>query len=77
MTSALLAKRLTQILRVSTILSMRRLDDACPQVTASCETDGLIIKLPKGWLVNHPLMRAELEAEVAEQAKVGWSLAVV
>lgn len=74
MTSVTLAERLTRLLRIAIILSMRRLDDALPQVKIECDEDNLRLILSDGWLLKHPLMKVELEAEVAAQAKLGWSL---
>lgn len=81
MTSVLLAQRLTRILRLAIILSMRRLDDALPQVrfNAGLSEDGkelLTLSMRDGWLERHPLMKAELCAEIEEQAKAGWALEV-
>jgi exopolyphosphatase/guanosine-5'-triphosphate,3'-diphosphate pyrophosphatase len=76
MTSCKLAERLTRILRMAIILSMRRMDEALPTVTVSCKGDDLMVKLPEGWLGEHPLMKAELEVEIAEQQKAGWTLVV-
>jgi exopolyphosphatase/guanosine-5'-triphosphate,3'-diphosphate pyrophosphatase len=76
MTSCQLAQRLTRILRVAVILSMRRLDDALPAVSVASNGDELSITLPKGWLEAHPLMRTELELEIEEQGKAGWTLIV-
>lgn len=78
MTSVGLAGRLTRILRLAIILSMRRLDDALPQVTITCDDkDGLILAMRDGWLDRHPLMKAELLQEIEEQAKAGWGLSLV
>lgn len=74
MTSVLLAVRLTRILRLAVILSMRRKHEALPEVQISAQAEVLIVQLPKGWLDQHPLMRAELEQEVAYQQAAGWQL---
>lgn len=74
MTSCVLAHRLTRILRVAIILSMRRIDEVLPSFCVHCDGEELTIELPKGWLDKHPLMRAELETEVAEHAQVGWTM---
>ena len=76
MTSCVLAHRLTRILRLAIILSMRRLDDVLPQVKLSCDGEDLTLILPGGWLDKHPLMRAELEAEIDVHKRAGWSLVV-
>jgi exopolyphosphatase/guanosine-5'-triphosphate,3'-diphosphate pyrophosphatase len=76
MTSVLLAVRLTRLLRLAVILSMRRKHEALPEVQISAQAEVLIVALPKGWLEQHPLMRAELEQEVAYQQAAGWQLQV-
>lgn len=74
MTSVLLAVRLTRLLRLSVILSMRRRYEALPEVHISAQAEVLTLVLPKGWLEQHPLMRAELEQEVLYQQQAGWQL---
>jgi exopolyphosphatase/guanosine-5'-triphosphate,3'-diphosphate pyrophosphatase len=76
MTSVLLAVRLTRLLRLAVILSMRRKHEALPEVQISAQAEVLLVALPKGWLEQHPLMRAELEQEVAYQQAAGWQLQV-
>jgi exopolyphosphatase/guanosine-5'-triphosphate,3'-diphosphate pyrophosphatase len=76
MTSVLLAVRLTRLLRLAVILSMRRKHEALPEVQINAQAEVLIVQLPKGWLEQHPLMRAELEQEVAYQQAAGWQLQV-
>ncbi len=76
MTSVLLAVRLTRILRLAVILSMRRRHEALPAVQVQAQAEGLHLKLPDGWLDHHPLMRAELEQEIAYQQQAGWQLMV-
>ena len=76
MTPCQLAQRLTRILRVVVILSMRRLDEALPTIKVSGEGDRLSLQLPTGWLAAHPLMTAELVSEIEEQKSVGWTLVV-
>lgn len=76
MTSCILAQRLTRLLRLGIILSMRRLDDVLPDIKVACSNEDLTVKLPDGWLASHPLMRAELELEIIQQMKAGWVLVV-
>lgn len=92
MTSVLLAMRLTRILRLAVILSMRRRQEVQPDVTlslnsavpASCNgrdddlsrQDALELRFAPGWLELHPLMRAELEQEVLYQQQAGWRLSI-
>ncbi len=74
MTSVLLAVRLTRLLRLAVVLSMRRRHEVLPEVQISAQAESLTLILPKGWLDQHPLMRAELEQEVAYQQQAGWLL---
>lgn len=74
MTSVLLAVRLTRLLRLAVVLSMRRRHEVLPEVQISAQAESLTLTLPGGWLEQHPLMRAELEQEVAYQQQAGWLL---
>ncbi len=76
MTSVVLAVRLTRILRLAVILSMRRRHEALPQVSISAKAESLELVLPNGWLEQHPLMRAELEQEIQYQQQAGWQLSI-
>jgi len=76
MTSVLLAVRLTRLLRLSVILSMRRQHEALPTVQIQAQAEVLLLSLPHGWLEQHPLMRAELEQEIAYQQAAGWQLQI-
>ncbi|MDP5207147.1 guanosine-5'-triphosphate,3'-diphosphate diphosphatase [Alishewanella sp. SMS9] len=76
MTSVLLTVRLTRILRLAVIMSMRRRLEALPQVTISAKAETLTLTMPAGWLEQHPLMRAELEQEVQYQQQAGWELII-
>ena len=76
MTSVLLTVRLTRILRLAVILSMRRRHEVLPQVNISSKGEQLTLSMPQGWLEQHPLMRAELEQEVQYQQQTGWELLI-
>ena len=76
MTSVLLAVRLTRLLRLSVILSMRRRHEVLPEVQITAQAEALTLTLPEGWLDHHPLMRAELEQEMLYQQQAGWQLAI-
>ena len=76
MTSVLLTVRLTRILRLAVILSMRRRHEVLPQVAISSKGEQLVLTMPAGWLEQHPLMRAELEQEVQYQQQAGWELLI-
>ncbi|MCC5826257.1 guanosine-5'-triphosphate,3'-diphosphate diphosphatase [Alkalimonas sp.] len=74
MTSVLLTVRLTRILRLAVVLSMRRRHEALPNVVLAGKGEQLVLQMPAGWLDQHPLMRAELEQEVQYQQAAGWEL---
>jgi exopolyphosphatase / guanosine-5'-triphosphate,3'-diphosphate pyrophosphatase len=76
MTSVLLTVRLSRILRLAVILSMRRRHEVLPQVKVSTKGEALLLQMPAGWLDQHPLMRAELEQEVQYQQHAGWELVI-
>ncbi|CAH9067294.1 Guanosine-5'-triphosphate,3'-diphosphate pyrophosphatase [Pseudoalteromonas holothuriae] len=72
-----LAKRLSRIIRIAVILSMRRQDDIVPPVRiVSDESDFLTISFEADWLINHPLMESELEQEAQYQRRVGWDIQI-
>jgi exopolyphosphatase/guanosine-5'-triphosphate,3'-diphosphate pyrophosphatase len=76
MTSVLLTVRLTRILRLAVILSMRRRHEVLPEVKITTKAETLILQMPANWLEQHPLMRAELEQEVQYQQLAGWQLLI-
>ena len=76
MTSVLLTVRLTRILRLAVILSMRRRHEVLPEVKISTKAETLTLHMPSNWLEQHPLMRAELEQEVQYQQQAGWQLLI-
>jgi exopolyphosphatase / guanosine-5'-triphosphate,3'-diphosphate pyrophosphatase len=76
MTSVLLAQRLTRILRLAVILSMRRKDEVLPQVGIRSDNEKLVLTLAEDWLAQHPLMTAELEQEMQYQQLAGWPLVI-
>lgn len=73
--SDLSAKRILQLLRIAVILCHRRDPSKIPDVKllASDEHDIEII-FPKGWLLNNPLMEANLKEEADKQMDIGWNL---
>lgn len=73
-TSVLLACRLTRILRLAVLLSLRRADKALPSVKLIVEGEAMKLELPKGWLSKNPLMEAELIQESNYQAEHNWKL---
>ena len=76
MTSVLLTVRLTRILRLAVILSMRRRHEVLPEVKITTKAETLSLQMPANWLEQHPLMRAELEQEVQYQQQAGWQLLI-
>ncbi|WP_083981909.1 guanosine-5'-triphosphate,3'-diphosphate diphosphatase [Arsukibacterium ikkense] len=76
MTSVLLTVRLTRILRLAVILSMRRRHEVLPEVKITTKAETLTLHMPANWLEQHPLMRAELEQEVQYQQQAGWLLLI-
>tara|TARA_R100000687_G_scaffold83699_2_gene89227 strand:+ start:12899 stop:14446 length:1548 start_codon:yes stop_codon:yes gene_type:complete len=76
MTSVLLTVRLTRILRLAVILSMRRRHEVLPAVRITTKAETLNLHMPANWLEQHPLMRAELEQEVQYQQLAGWQLLI-
>ena len=58
------ARRLTALLRLAALLSRGRTTDPLPPLRASAEDKTLRLELPRGWLDQHPLTRADLEQEV-------------
>ncbi|MBD1582672.1 guanosine-5'-triphosphate,3'-diphosphate diphosphatase [Pseudoalteromonas sp. S16_S37] len=76
-TDELYAQRLTRVIRLAVILSMRRQDDIVPPVLISVDKDdALTLSFESDWLAKHPLMQSELEQEAQYQSKVGWILQI-
>ena len=67
-------QRLAVLLRLSCVLNRSRSYSAPPDVKATADTDGLSLKFPRGWLDNHALTRADLEAEAAYLEAIGFAL---
>ena len=76
MTFVLLTVRLTRLLRLAVILSMRRRHEVLPEVKITTKAETLNLYMPANWLEQHPLMRAELEQEVQYQQLAGWQLLI-
>ncbi len=75
-TSVLLACRLSRILRLAVILSLRRKDEVMPNVVVTVENEALTLTLPENWVGNNPLTEAELEQEASYQSEQGWQLII-
>ncbi len=65
---------LIRLLRLADALCVRRKDDVLPPISLSWEKQTLTVLFPEGWLDEHPLISAELEAEKQLQDNVGWQL---
>ncbi|WP_341205935.1 guanosine-5'-triphosphate,3'-diphosphate diphosphatase [uncultured Psychrosphaera sp.] len=75
-TSVLLACRLSRILRLAVILSLRRKDEVMPKVIVTVENEVLKLTLPDNWIGNNPLTEAELAQEASYQSAQGWQLVI-
>lgn len=76
MTSVVLAGRLTRLLRLAVLLTMRRQDDILENVQLLVKGDRLTLSLPEGLLATRPLLQAELDQEIRYQKKAGWQFAI-
>jgi exopolyphosphatase/guanosine-5'-triphosphate,3'-diphosphate pyrophosphatase len=65
---------LVRILRLATVLSIRRNDSSLPTMDLHVSDDNWTLSFPEGWLKSHPLIQAELTNEAWLQHKVGWTL---
>ena len=67
-------QRLAVLLRLSCVLNRSRSYSAPPDVKADADKDSLSLKFPKGWLGNHALTRADLEAEAVYLEAIEFTL---
>lgn len=65
---------LCRILRLASLLSIRRKDKLLPDIELQIDEQNWTLIFPKGWLKAHPLIDAELANEKWLQHKVGWKL---
>ena len=65
---------LCRILRLASLLSMRRKDELLPEMILQVDDLDWLLEFPKGWLASHPLLDVELANEKWLQHKVGWHL---
>ncbi len=65
---------LVRILRLATVLCLRRHNKHIPDVTLGIDGDRWTLTLPDGWLNSHPLINAELANETWLQHRAGWEL---
>jgi exopolyphosphatase / guanosine-5'-triphosphate,3'-diphosphate pyrophosphatase len=69
------ALRLGVCLRLAVLLNRGRNPEGVPEFDVDADEGGAILKFPRSWLDEHPLIRADLEAEQAELERVGIALA--
>lgn len=65
---------MARVLRLSTVLCIRRKDNLLPDISLTVEDQHWILNFPDGWLKAHPLIDAELANEAWLQHKAGWKL---
>lgn len=65
---------LCRLLRLASILSIRRKDNILPHFQLSIEQQCWRLAFPENWLTQHPLITAELANEAFLQHRMGWKL---
>lgn len=65
---------LCRILRLASLLSIRRKDELLPEMTLRVNELHWQLEFPKDWLRSHPLLDVELANEKWLEHKVGWRL---
>ena len=68
------ALRLAIILRIAVLLNRHRSPRPLPPIAAAGTKKSLSIAFPPGWLDEHPLTRADLDAEAKVLKKAGYDL---
>ena len=63
---------LIRIIRLASLLCIRRKDDVLPQIELLWDSQALTVEFPAGWLAEHPLTSAELDNEQQWQQLAGW-----
>jgi exopolyphosphatase/guanosine-5'-triphosphate,3'-diphosphate pyrophosphatase len=63
-----------RIIRLSTVLCIRRKDNLLPEITLMTAQDDWTLQFPPDWLKAHPLIDVELANEKWLQHKAGWQL---
>jgi len=66
--------RLAILLRLAVLLNRHRSPRPLPPIAAAGTKKNLSIAFPDGWLDEHPLTRADLDAEAKALKKVGYDL---
>ncbi len=64
------------MLRLAVLLERTRTRDEIPTPGIRVRKDRVVLAMPKGWLDDHPLTRADLAAETEFLAAGGWALEV-
>ena len=67
-------QHLAVLLRLSCVLNRSRSYSAPPDVKATTGDGSVSLKFPRGWLDNHALTRADLEAEAVYLEPIGFTL---
>lgn len=62
------------ILRLATLLNIRRLDSFLPDIEVSGSADSISLKFPKSWLKDHSVVDADLQSEAAYLSDNGFKL---
>jgi len=68
------ACRLCVLLRLAVVLHRGRSSEPLPPIALSVNRQRIRLAFPRGWLVRHPLTRADLQLEAALLAKAGFHL---
>ena len=71
------AEHICRLLRLAIIFASRRRDDLLPDISIVAEGEKLTLRLPQGWLENHPLGAELIEQESQWQSYVHWPIDVI
>jgi exopolyphosphatase/guanosine-5'-triphosphate,3'-diphosphate pyrophosphatase len=69
-----LLQRTALLLRIAVILHRSRNPEPLPRCSANASRNGLVLKLPKYWLAERPLFRADFAQEVDYLKEIGLRL---
>jgi exopolyphosphatase/guanosine-5'-triphosphate,3'-diphosphate pyrophosphatase len=69
-------KRLAVLLRIAVLLNRSRGPVRLPEVRLEADGDTLRVACPEGWAEAYPLSHRDLQAEVAQFARVGMALRI-
>ncbi|EWH09548.1 exopolyphosphatase [Catenovulum agarivorans DS-2] len=64
--------RLVRILRIATMLNLRRIEGYLPKYKVAVTNEALSIDFPKAFLQQHPLLEADLMTEATMQTDAGF-----